>query len=110
MPTVAAAWPRGVVAIGQFAVGAVTIAQFGVGLLFGFGQFVGGLVAVGQFAGGALFGLGQFGSGETAVGQFAVGVWVLAQAGLGRHVWSVNRKDPEAIEYFRALGEQIGFF
>ena len=69
-----------------------------------------GVVAVGQFAGGALFGLGQFASGEMAVGQFAAGVWVLAQFGLGRHVWSLNRKDPEAIEFFRALGEQVGLF
>ena len=101
---------KGVVAVGQFAVGAVTIAQFGIGVVFGFGQFVAGLTAVGQFAGGALFGLGQFASGEMAVGQFAAGVWVLAQFGLGRHVWSLNRKDPEAIEFFRALGEQVGLF
>ena len=101
---------KGVVAVGQFAVVAVTIAQFGIGVVFGFGQFVAGLTAVGQFAGGALFGLGQFASGEMAVGQFAAGVWVLAQFGLGRHVWSLNRKDPEAIEFFRALGEQVGLF
>ena len=39
-----------------------------------------------------------------------VGVWVLAQFGLGQHVWSTTRQDAEAVEYFRALGEQIGFF
>ena len=108
MPTAVAVWPKGIVAIGQFAIGAFTIAQFGIGVLFGFGQFVAGLTAVGQFSGGVLFGLGQFASGETAVAQFGIGVWVLAQVGLGRHVWSMTRQDPEAIEYFHALGEQVG--
>jgi len=68
---------------------AITIAQFGVGLVFGCWQVVAGLAAV---------------------GQFAVGLWVLAQIGFGRHVWSVTRKDDEAIECFRGLAEQLGFF
>ena len=37
---------KGIIAIGQFAVGAITVAQFGVGLLFGFGQFIVGLTAI----------------------------------------------------------------
>ena len=101
---------KGVIAVGQFTVGAVTVAQFGVGLLFGFGQFVAGLTTIGQFAAGVLFGLGQFTSGQVAVGQFAFGVWVLAQVGFGTHVWSVARKDVEAIEYFQNLAEQLGLF
>ena len=96
---------KGVIAVGQFAVGAVTVARFGVGLLFGFGQFVAGLTAIGQLAAGVLFGLGQFTSGQVAVGQFVVGVWVLAQVGFGTHVWSMARKDVEAIEYFQNLAE-----
>ena len=99
---------KGIVAIGQYAVGVVTIAQFGIGLLFGFGQFVAGLSVLGQFAAGLLFGLGQFATGEVAIGQFAAGVWVLAQIGFGEHVWSTNRADPAAVEYFRALGAQLG--
>ncbi len=99
---------KGVIAIGQFAVGAVTIAQFGVGLLFGFGQFVLGLSGVAQIAVAVLFGAGQFTTGDVAIGQFAFGTYVLAQLGFGKHVWSTGRHDPEAIEYFRGLGESLG--
>ena len=98
---------RGVIAIGQFGIGLVTIAQFGIGLLFGFGQFVGGIFAVGQFALGLAFGLGQFATGMTAIGQFAFGIYVLAQIGFGEHVWSTKIKDPEAVDYFTNLWDQI---
>lgn len=118
LPWVHVAWGRdahgrrrvakGIVAIGQYAVGVVTVAQFGVGVLFGFGQFVAGVTVVGQFAAGLFVGLGQFTTGEVAVGQIAYGVWVLAQIGFGRHVWSTTREDPAAVAYFRDLGEQIG--
>ena len=37
---------KGIVAIGQFAFGMITIAQFGVGLLFGLGQFIFGFTAI----------------------------------------------------------------
>lgn len=94
---------KGIIAIGQFALGLVTIAQFGVGVLFGLGQFVGGVVTVGQFALGIYFGLGQFATGITAIGQFAFGKYVLAQAGFGEYVWSTKVKDPVAIEYFNDL-------
>ena len=59
-------------AVGQYAIGVVTIAQFGVGVLFGFGQFVTGLSVVGQFAAGVFLGLGQFSTGEVAIGQFCL--------------------------------------
>lgn len=96
IPLVHVAWGRdakgklrvakGVVAIGQFGIGAFTIAQFGVGLIFGFGQFVAapiaigqfalGLVAAGQFGIGILAGAGQFATGIFATGMKAFGVWV----------------------------------
>ncbi len=59
---------KGFIAIGQFAIGVVTIAQFGVGMLFGFGQFIIGLNAVAQFAFAAVVGLGQFATGYLAIG------------------------------------------
>jgi len=99
---------KGVIAIGQYAIGAVTIAQFGVGLLFGFGQFIVGLNAVSQFAAALLFGLGQFATGYVAIGQFAAGGYVLAQLGYGLAVWSSGRRDPEAAEFFRNLAQQLG--
>ncbi len=100
---------RGIIAIGQFGIGLITIAQFGIGLLFGLGQFVGGIFAIGQFALGLSFGLGQFATGTTAIGQFAFGRYVLAQIGFGEHVWSTKIRDPEAVEYFTNLWDQIRY-
>ena len=98
---------KGVIAIGQFAFGLVTVAPLGVGLLFGFGQFVAGFLAVGQVALGVQFGLGQFATGSTAIGQFAFGTYVLAQVGLGKHVWSTSLRDPEAVEHFTDLWNAV---
>ncbi|MBE0432355.1 hypothetical protein IBX73_02680 [candidate division WOR-3 bacterium] len=94
---------KGVIAIGQFGIGFVTCAQFGVGVLFGFGQFMLGLTAVAQFAVAALFGLGQFATGYIAIGQFVLAYYGLAQAGLARYLWSQAGKDPVAVEFFRGL-------
>lgn len=97
---------KGVIAIGQFAVGAVTVAQFGVGLLFGSGQFILGLTALAQFAGGLLLGVGQLATGYVAVGQAVLGYYGLAQTGLAEFLWSPGRKDPEAVAFFRELWER----
>jgi len=94
---------KGIIAIGQFAVGGFTIAQFGVGAVFGFGQFVAAPIAIGQLGLGLLLGLGQFATGYVAIGQMALGVWVLAQAGIGAHVWSTLQQAPEAVSFFRRL-------
>jgi hypothetical protein len=101
---------RGVIAVGQFGVGVITVAQFGFGLLFGLGQCVGGYLAVGQLALGLHFGLGQFAIGMTAIGQFAFGRYVLAQIGVGSHVWSTAGRDPEAVRYFTALWDAVKGF
>ena len=98
---------KGIVAIGQFGFGFITIAQLGVGLVFGFGQAVAGLVAIGQVALGVQFGLGQLATGATAIGQFAFGTYVLAQAGIGKHVWSTKLRDPQAVEHFTAFWNGI---
>lgn len=94
---------KGIVAIGQFAIGGITIAQFGVGALFGLGQFVVAPIAIGQIGLGLLLGIGQFATGYVAVGQLALGVWVRAQFGLGAHVWSTLQQAPEAVSFFRRL-------
>jgi hypothetical protein len=96
---------KGVIAIGQFAIGLITVAQFGVGLLFGFGQFVAGLTVLAQFAGGLLLGIGQFATGYAAVGQFVLAYYGLAQLGLAEFMWSVARKDPEAVNFFLSWWE-----
>ncbi|MBN1881267.1 MAG: zinc ribbon domain-containing protein [Deltaproteobacteria bacterium] len=101
---------RGLIAVGQFGVGLVTVAQVGVGVLFAFGQCVAGIVCVGQLALGALFGLGQFATGQTAIGQFAFGEYILAQIGWGKYMWTQKVKDPEAIAYFTALWRGVKAF
>ena len=76
-------------------------------MLFGFGQLMGGLVAIGQVAPAVFFGIGQLTTGHVAIGQLAIGDWVLAQIGLGIHVWSTTTADPEAVAYFTGLWESI---
>jgi hypothetical protein len=102
---------KGVIAIGQFGIGLITVAQFGVGILFGFGQFMLGLTALAQFAITGLFGVGQFATGYIAIGQFAVGYYTLAQVGFAKYIWSQGIRDPEALEFFRSLLQNVrGFF
>lgn len=67
---------KGIIAVGQFAFGFFTIAQFGIGLVFGLGQFIAGTFAIGQFALGLLFAFGQFAAGYHAFGQFAYGKYM----------------------------------
>jgi hypothetical protein len=98
---------RGVVAVGQFGIGLITIAQLGFGVLLGLGQCVGGFLAIGQVALGVHFGLGQFAIGMTAIGQFAFGQYVLAQVGFGKHVWSMAGRDPEAVRHFTGLWSAV---
>jgi hypothetical protein len=98
---------RGVFAIGQYAIGLVTIAQFGVGILFAFGQFVVGTTAIGQFAITALFGIGQFATGYVAIGQFAVGYYALCQIGFAPHLWTIGHKDVQAVQFFTQLWDKI---
>jgi hypothetical protein len=98
---------KGIIAIGQFAFGVITVAQFGVGLLFGFGQFIFGLTALAQFAGALLMGVGQFASGYVAIGQMVLAKIGLAQMGLAEALWSPNRRDPEAVEFFQQLWDGL---
>ena len=97
----------GIVAIGHASLGLVAVGQLAIGLLFGLGQACTGLGAVGQVALGLSFGLGQLATGHTAIGQLAVGEYVLAQAGIGDHVWSSKQADPEAVEYFQQLWDTV---
>jgi hypothetical protein len=99
---------KGVIAIGQFAIGLITVAQFGVGLLFGFGQFIFGCTVVAQFAGGLLLGIGQFATGYAAIGQFVLAYYGLAQLGLAKFMWGAGkfgRKDPAAVNFFLSWWE-----
>jgi hypothetical protein len=101
---------KGVIAIGQFALGLITVAQFGVGLFFGLGQFIFGLTAVAQFAGALILGVGQVATGYAAVGQVVLAHYGLAQMGLATHLWSTGSKDPQALEFFRHLWDTLKAF
>ncbi|MFC1834831.1 hypothetical protein ACFL2Q_08870 [Thermodesulfobacteriota bacterium] len=94
---------KGFIAVGQFAVGAITVAQFGIGILFGLGQITFGLFAVGQIALGLFFGLGQFATGLVTIGQFVVGLYGFAQAGWVRYLWSPERVDMEAVALYYTI-------
>jgi hypothetical protein len=93
----------GVVAVGQMATGFIAIGQLALGVLFGLGQAATGAACLGQLALAAGFGLGQFVTGHVAIGQFAFGHYVLAQLGVGVHVWDTQGTDPAAEQFFRSL-------
>lgn len=94
---------KGFIAVGQFALGGITVAQFGVGLIFGLGQCVCGLAAVGQVAAGLLFAIGQIATSILAVGQVAVGLYALGQVAWGRYLWTPDRVDMEAVALFYTI-------
>lgn len=94
---------KGIIAIGQFGLGAITIAQFGVGLLFGLGQFLVAPVCIAQVAVGFLFGLGQFACDYVAIGQMALGFYARGQMAVGQHIWDSKVKDPEAVRFFTSV-------
>ncbi len=83
---------KGVIAIGQFAFGGITIAQFGVGLVGGIGQMMVAPLALGQLA-----------LGYIVVGQLVAGYMGLAQVGLACHLWSMQRADPQAVAFFKHI-------
>jgi hypothetical protein len=93
----------GIVAIGHVAAGFIAVGQLALGVLFGLGQASMGAVAVGQLAVAAAFGLGQIVSGHVAIGQFAFGRYVLAQLGVGAHVWDTRGVDPVAEQFFQSF-------
>lgn len=94
---------KGIIAIGQFALGVFTLAQFGIGILFGLGQFMLAPICIGQIAVALVFGLGQFSSGYIAIGQIALGYYALAQFALAPYAWTPDRHDPEAVAFFTNL-------
>lgn len=65
---------KGMIAIGQYAVGGIAVGQFAIGLI-ALGQFAFGIAAFGQLALGMLTGWGQLAIGVFAVGQVVVGVY-----------------------------------
>lgn len=98
---------KGWIAIGQFAIGLVTFAQVGIGVLFGFGQCIFGITAVAQAAITLVFGAGQIATGYVAIGQLAFGYYAMGQVALGWHIWMPERADPAAVEFFKQLWQWL---
>lgn len=104
---------KGIIAIGRFAVGGlaigqvsaglIAIGQLGIGCFVGVGQATTGVFALGQLAIGVAVGIGQLTCGVMAMGQVAVGKYVLAQIGLGEHVWDMRGADVQAKQFFHQL-------
>jgi len=101
---------KGIIAIGQYGIGLITVAQFGVGMVFGLGQFIFAPLVVAQFAGGIILALGQFASGYVAIGQFVLAYYGLAFSAAGKYIWTPDRHDVEAIEFFNSLGAMLKQF
>lgn len=110
---------RGVIAIGRVAIGGLAIGQVAIGVIpvgqvavgaVAIGQAAAGLAALGQLAIGPLAAVGQIAAGRVAIGQIAVGEWVLAQIGFGDHVWSTRVHDPDAVDFFRQLWDDLRSF
>lgn len=97
----------GICAVGQASAGVVAVGQVSVGLVFALGQAAFGFFSVGQLALALSFCLGQFAAAHTAIGQFGFGKYVLAQMGMGEHVWTMAKRDPEAVEWFASLYRSI---
>ena len=98
---------KGIIAIGQMGIGLITVAQFGIGVLFGVGQFMLGLTVLAQFAAGLLVGIGQFASGVIAIGQLVTGIYGLAQSGCAKYMWSSSSADMEAVAMFYTIHSKI---
>jgi hypothetical protein len=100
---------RGIIALGHASVGVIAIGQLAIGLGFGLGQACTGIIAIGQLGLGAYFGFGQVATGHIAIGQLAVGGYVLAQYGIGTHVWdTAHGVDAAARAFFSPLLRMLG--
>jgi len=97
---------RGWLAIGGFAIGAVAIGGAGVGLIAVGGGAVGGIALGGGAVGAVAFGGGA--AGGIATGGGAAGYLVQAGGGWGRHVAARNRLDPQAVAFFKRFNGLVG--
>ena len=91
----------GVVAIGQASLGLVAIGQLALGVILGLGQAATGMACIGQLAIAGWFAFGQIALGYVAIGQFGVGHYVLAQIGIGSHVFDTRGAAPAAVQFFQ---------
>jgi hypothetical protein len=87
---------RGLFAFGGLAFGGVTFGGCSVGLLLAIGGAAIGGIAVGGAAVGGI-----------AIGGAAVGYLAVGGGAFGKYVISAAHRSPEAIEFFRGVGEAL---
>ena len=97
---------RGIFAIGGIALGLVSLGGMSCGLLAA-GGAAAGLVAVGGAAAGG-FATGGGAAGYIAHGGGAAGQYVFGNRTYGRYILSPTHRDPEAVEMFEWVAETIG--
>lgn len=90
----------GGIAIGQMATGVIAIGQLAIGGMLGIGQASTGIIAIGQLAISMLFALGQAGVGFVVISQFGFGVFCLSQLAHGLHVIDTRDVSPVAMDFF----------
>ncbi len=84
-------WPgAGLIAIGGCAIGGICFGGCAFGVLLGVGGLATGALALGGLA------IGWVAGGGMAVGHYACG-----GGAIGEHLFSAERQDPEAVEFFR---------
>lgn len=97
----------GVVAIGGGSVGVVAIGGGSIGLLAAFGGLaIAGYAGGGMAAGGIA--TGGVSVGVVAQGASAVGVYSRGVSAVGAHVISPRQRDPKAVEVFETLSPIVG--
>jgi len=94
---------KGIVAIGQYGIGLITVTQFGFGIIFGFGQIIFAPLVIAQIASGLVLAVGQIADAFIAIGQVVIAYYGLAFAGWGKYVWTPASPDVEAAEFFQSL-------
>lgn len=102
----AGAFARGIIAIGSLAVGVVAIGGLSLGLVSAAGMAIGGFAMGGAAIGAIARGGGAV--GIVAQGGGAAGYYVEAGGGWGTHVKAANRRDPEAVNFFQWFNAYFG--
>jgi hypothetical protein len=91
---------KGIIAIGNMAIGGVAIGGLSLGAI-SIGGLAVGLASLGGMTIGLLLALGGMAIGFIAIGGGAIGYYALGGGAFGAHPLGGNQQDPQAIEFFK---------
>ncbi|MEJ2649509.1 MAG: zinc ribbon domain-containing protein [Sedimentisphaerales bacterium] len=91
---------KGIIAIGNIAIGGFATGGLSLGII-SFGGLALGLASIGGAAIGILLALGGLAIGYIAIGGAAIGYYALGGGAWGVHALGGNAQDPQAIEFFK---------